>query len=120
MGNVILVCCSFVVCLLAHDSDALVCCLYSHGLDFADGNTVNRRLVIGALVPLRFVPDGLLLFLESIETCLLSLIKVSLVALVLSLGNMIARNVNGSVGETELVSDSLNLLLLHFLCDGGA
>lgn len=120
MGNVILVCCSFVVCFLAHDSDALVCCLYSYGLDFADGNTVNRRLVIGALVPLRFVPDGLLLFLESIETCLLSLIKVSLVALVLSLGNMIARNVNGSVGETELVSDSLNLLLLHFLRDGGA
>jgi len=120
LGNVILVCCSFVVCLLAHDSDALVCCLNSHWLDFADGNTVNNRLVIGALVPLRFVPDGLLLFLESKETCLLSLIKVSLVALVLSLGNMIARDVNGSVGETELVGDSLNLLFLHFLRDGGA
>ena len=120
MGNVIFICGSFVVCLLPHDSDALVRSLNSDGLDLADRDTIDRRLVISALVPLSFVSDGLHLLLESIQTCLLSLIEISLVALVLPLGDMIARNINGSVGETELVSDSLNLLLLHFLRDCGA
>jgi hypothetical protein len=32
---------------------------------------------------------------------------------------VITRNVNSSVGETELVCDPLNFLLLHFLCDSG-
>ena len=119
MSYVILICGSFVVRLLAHYSDALVRCFHSHGFDLPYGDTVNSRLVVGALVPSCFVLDSLLLLLECVETCLLSLIKVGLVALVLSFGNVITRNVNSSVGETELVCDPLNFLLLHFLCDSG-
>jgi hypothetical protein len=33
---------------------------------------------------------------------------------------MLTCNVKSSVGETELVSDSLDFLLLHFLGDGGS
>ena len=63
--------------------------------------------------------DSLLLPLEGVETSLLSLIKVSLVALVFSFGDVITRNVNSSVGETKLVCDPLDLFLLHFLCNSG-
>jgi hypothetical protein len=116
---VVLVCSSFVVCLLTHNSNTLVCSFNCHGLDLSDGYSINGSLVLSALSLFCLIPHGLLLLFKSKKSSLLSLSEIGLVAFVLSLCNVITCDINSGVGESKLVCYPLDLLLLHLLSDSG-
>jgi hypothetical protein len=61
-----------------------------------------------------------LLLLESVETSLLGLVEVVILALVFTEAYVGVDNIDSGVGLGQLVVDTLDFVLLHFLGNGGA
>ena len=117
LGRIVFSGTSFVVGFLAHHPDAFIRRFYRYWLYFADRDAVDSSLVLPNLILFRLIFQLLLLSLVGEKSGLLSLVKICFVALIFSFGNVVSRNVNSSVSQTQLVCYSLDFFLLHLLSD---
>ena len=117
LGRIVFSGTSFVVGFLAHHPDAFISRFYRYWLNVTDRDAVDSSLVLPNLILFRLIFQLLLLSLVGEKSGLLSLVKIYFVALIFSFGNVVSRNVNSSVSQTQLVCYSLDFFLLHLLSD---
>jgi hypothetical protein len=101
---------AFEVCFLSLLSNAFICCFNGDSFNFTNWHSVNHSLcfVRFTLQKLGFLSQ--LLFLNSIKTSLLCLIKVCFKSLIFPFVDMISCNEFSRVSKTHLIFNSLQLL----------